>query len=514
MIQKLINFYLYPLKKKGKLKILFLFYRNFIIFSYEFKFNLALFFDKIYLSNLISYKTMISIYLEVINKIIENEITFDYSKLDYYSKKADDLYLKNKKKIKLYPYSFYREYAQIKLNTLNFKSYFAIKKEHNENLLKLQINDDFFKKNIRFIKAKDIYNTIGLSYITDVTLKSSKLGLISKFKFICLVHDDFKNKSINDFYIKKLKDYVEFIYDNSLINKYKKYEDLFDIRQNDFYNFNDKLYLYTQSAGLIVNKLWENKNNKPIFLLNDEEIKTGWRILNKVGVKKGDWFVTAHIRDPGFKGFEKHRDADIENYFPAFTKVTEVGGWIFRIGDSNSKKIPKMNKVIDYPYSNIKSDFMDIFLSTQCRFMIGTSSGMSAISYIAKVPIAMTNYRPLSTLYLSSRDLYLPGLLTNKDGKFLTFKELYKTTNSIGALDGVYTNLLNLSFYPNTPEEIKKLVECMLVKLKGNDIDYKSSIYQNTIKKIIKNNNTLLCDNIGIETDIPEFFLEKYKELL
>ena len=186
MIQKLINYYLYPLKKKGKFKSIFLFYRNWIIFKKLFKYFSLLFFEKIDFFNFINFNTKISLYTLLIDKIIDNKIKFSNSKIEYYINKADNLYLNNKNKIRLNPYVFYKEYAQLKLLTLNFKSYFAVKKEYNEILLKLQANDLFYKKNIRFIKAKDIYNTIGLSYITDVTLKSSELGLIPNYKYKCL----------------------------------------------------------------------------------------------------------------------------------------------------------------------------------------------------------------------------------------------------------------------------------------------------------------------------------------
>lgn len=515
MIQSLINYFLYPLKKKGKLKEFFYIYRLFLIFINKLYFIFYLRLDNLIPQKYFNYNILIDIYERKINLIIENSKKFNLKSLNLYIKKADILYKNNYNKINNNPFIFYKKYIQIKLNVLDIKNYQLLKEKYSKIINSLQLESEFNKKNIRFIRAKDIFNTIGLSYITDITLKSAKLGLIPDYQFVCLVHNKFRNKAINDFYINKISKHINFIYDDNLINYYKKYEELFDIHQNEFYNLNNKLYLYTQSVGILVNKLWEKKNKKPLFYLNENEIKMGWNHLNKLGIQNNDWFVCVHVRDKLFKGKEKLRDANLENYFPAFQEVLNAGGWVIRIGDKNFRKLPKLKKIIDYPLSKIKSDFMDIFLATQCRFMIGTSSGMSAISHIANVPIAMTNYRPLSTLYLSSKDLYLPGLLKNKNSELLDFENLFKIENSVGGLDGIYTNLLKLEFIENFPDEIKELVLNMLEKInlkKENNIFLSPN--QLRIKNIIKKNNTLMNEDILFDSNIPDYFLEKYNNLL
>lgn len=514
MMRSLINYIFYPLKKGGRLKWLFSFYRSYVISKNKINFIVFSFIEK-YFPHKFNFNSLIDYYLETINFIIENEIKFDFKKLNLLVKKSDILYLDNIEAINKNPFNFYQKYIQIKNNTLDLENYLLLKKKYFEILSKMQNSNDFNRKNIRFIRAKDIFNTIGLSYITDITLKSCMLGLIPNYKFICLVHNEFKNKAINDFYIKKISKYINFIYDENLIKKYKKYESLFDIHQNEFYKFENNLYLYTQSTGILVNKIWQNQNKKPLFQLSENEKKLGWKKLNKIGIKKNDWFVCVHVRDDSFKGRENHRDANIRDYFPAFEEIINAGGWVIRIGKDNNKRMPNIKNIIDYPFSNIKSDFMDIFLSTQCKFMIGTSSGMSAISHIANVPIAMTNYRPLSTLYFGSKDLYLPGLLKYKNGNLLDFNTLFEKKFSMGALDGIYKNLLEVEFVENSSDEIKNLVSTMIKKLNNtNKKILKFSKNQIKINNIIKNNNTLLTDDIEFEANIPNYFLEKYKNLL
>ena len=37
--------------------------------------------------------------------------------------------------------------------------------------------------------------------------------------------------------------------------------------------------------------------------------------------------------------------------------------------------LPNINGLIDYPFSNLKSEFMDIFLAATSKFVVGTASG-------------------------------------------------------------------------------------------------------------------------------------------
>ena len=38
-------------------------------------------------------------------------------------------------------------------------------------------------------------------------------------------------------------------------------------------------------------------------------------------------------------------------------------------------KLPKIHGLIDYPFTNLKSEIMDVFFASQCKFCLGTSSG-------------------------------------------------------------------------------------------------------------------------------------------
>ena len=70
-----------------------------------------------------------------------------------------------------------------------------------------------------------------------------------------------------------------------------------------------------------------------------------------------------HIRET--KDKSTFRNADPLTYLNAIKKITNAGGKVIRVGDENwlgSKitKLPKIEGLVDYPFTNIKSKFFSI----------------------------------------------------------------------------------------------------------------------------------------------------------
>ncbi|MDP6651393.1 MAG: TIGR04372 family glycosyltransferase [Gammaproteobacteria bacterium] len=79
-------------------------------------------------------------------------------------------------------------------------------------------------------------------------------------------------------------------------------------------------------------------------------------------------------------GFRDPRHHICQKQIPIPKAITDAGGWVMRMGDSTMKPLPTMPQVIDYANSDMKSDWMDVFLCAQCRFVIGTSSGLFTLN--------------------------------------------------------------------------------------------------------------------------------------
>ena len=115
------------------------------------------------------------------------------------------------------------------------------------------------------------------------------------------------------------------------------------------------------------------------FKLSDHHREMGLQALKQLGVPGDAWYVTLHVREPGFRGpegtTEDWRNANPLDYIKAIKAVTKAGGWVFRMGDHSMTPLPKMPQVIDYALNEIRCDWMDIFLGATCKFLIGTGSG-------------------------------------------------------------------------------------------------------------------------------------------
>ena len=198
-------------------------------------------------------------------------------------------------------------------------------------------------------------------------------------------------------------------------------------------------------------------------------------------------------------------------------QITERGGWVIRMGDSSMRPIPPMRNMIDYALSKEKSDWMDVFLCAAARFMIGTSSGLTTISYAFGMPVAMTNNLPTAATYLSSQDLFLPRLLKRLDeGDLLKFEELMALPYSMGVIDGMYRNVFRVETIPNTAEEISDLVQEMLDKLDGTLLYTDEDEYlQQRFKKVTADREVMIgLPGFDVQCRLGRGFLRIHQHLL
>lgn len=172
---------------------------------------------------------------------------------------------------------------------------------------------------------------------------------------------------------------------------------------------------------------WREQGKGPLLKLPEETIERGWAALRGVGVPQNAWFVALHVReakwDERSTGAHGVLNASIETYMLAIAEITGRGGWVIRMGDPSMKPLPAMPNVIDYCHSSLRADWMDIFIATQCRFMLGTSSGPAVIPGVYGVPMLLTNWWPPAQRPWHASDLFIPKMMRRQNGKYLTLSE-------------------------------------------------------------------------------------------
>ena len=221
-----------------------------------------------------------------------------------------------------------------------------------------------------------------------------------------------------------------------------------------------------------VYRQWESEGRGPVIRLSPDIKERGRSVLSRAGVPRDAWFVGLHVRE---EGYQKHHrnlhnvlNATIDDYMPAIEEVTRRGGWIVRMGDRTMKPLPPIRNVIDYCQSDIKSDWMDIFLASQCRFFIGTSSGLGYVPQAYGVPCVLTNWWPPAQRPWHAQDIFLPKLYRKKiGGAYLTLAEaLAEPLGYCNSLDYL-EETKGVVIQNNSPEDIHAAVVEMFDRVDG-----------------------------------------------
>jgi len=138
------------------------------------------------------------------------------------------------------------------------------------------------------------------------------------------------------------------------------------------------------------------------------------------------WFACLHVREGGYSGdWDNFRNADITTYISSIKEITERGGWVVRMGDPTMKKLPELDRVIDYPFTCSRSSIMDVYLLLECDLFIGTSSGILDTAFLLGKPVVLSNMTSwLNVLPLKKGDLSIfKHIYSIPEKRFLSIKE-------------------------------------------------------------------------------------------
>jgi len=235
----------------------------------------------------------------------------------------------------------------------------------------------------------------------------------------------------------------------------------------------------------------------------EEEIY-GKKMLNKFGLKDEDKFVCLLVRDGAYQlkkmlaryrdwHYHDYRHTDIDKFILAAEELTKRGYYVFRMGVIVEKPFNSKNpKIIDYANSNLRSDFMDIYLGAKCSFCISSGSGFHDLPRLFRKPIALVEI-PLGYLYIHHEKFLLltKHHILKKEKRKLSLSEIF----SHGVAYAFKTEIFEqkgVELVDNTPDEIKNLaiemVENLECKKKSNPEDEElqeifRSLYASNVKR-------------------------------
>jgi len=208
-----------------------------------------------------------------------------------------------------------------------------------------------------------------------------------------------------------------------------------------------------------------------LYIPESDKIK-GREYLNKIGVKKNQKFICLNVRDSAYlPGLEYHnyRDGDIDDYILAAETLAKKGYAIFRMGKKVNKKIATNNpNIIDYANSPDRSDFLDVFLASECYFCLSTSSGFDALCTIFRKPIGFITV-PIGYIYTFNKKYMsiTKHHLDTKTNRKLSINEI-QSRNCFFALDSSIYLKNNVKLKSNTNIEILNLALDMIMLIENN----------------------------------------------
>lgn len=165
-----------------------------------------------------------------------------------------------------------------------------------------------------------------------------------------------------------------------------------------------------------------------------EEDNEGKEFLRYLGLENNDKFACLIVRDHAYKNsllknrdwsYHDYRDSNIDAYIEAATALAGKGYWVFRMGKVVDRPFVATHpRVIDYASSEVRSDFLDVWLTARCAICISTGTGLDEISGINSVPTVFTNLLPLTHIPLYKFSLTVPKkLVWGISGRLLTIDE-------------------------------------------------------------------------------------------
>lgn len=363
-----------------------------------------------------------------------------------------------------------------------------------------------------FLKKISIYivTLINLIFILIIKLISPIILIRIDFQDIGRIGAYYKfDKSLSDKKYFPRRHLDIFVTYNSIKNINEQWRKMWisktlTINRNFFSNnlINLKNKLLSNDKHNLPNHRFVNKNinegdhrykslypNNPNIFFSEKEKEKGFNILKKMGLKKNDEYICFHCRDSKFLNiveqnknwsYHDYRDANIDNYISAAEYITKKENlYSIRMGNIVEKSINTKNKkIIDYSNSFYQDDFMDVFLSANCKFFITSDTGMSCFPEMFRKPCIYTNWTILDGLLSYSTTtrglIILKKYYSNKEKKILTFKEMLELKKDVATIKSIrkkeiildeFIKNKEITLIENTPEEIKKVTIEMYKRL-------------------------------------------------
>lgn len=345
----------------------------------------------------------------------------------------------------------------------------------------------------------------------DLYQRMRALGMYPAANYVLLAP---KEKTSNEHLLSYLEQYYTVVRDPDLVSELFPWQRILADGFNAYPGEGDHAEHWTRTAARAQIE-WGKQRRKPLLTLSPRDRSAGADLLAKLGIPDGAWYVGLHVREGSFyretRGhMSVHRNADIDDYFPAIKAITERGGYVIRLGDASMRPLPGVPGVVDYAHSPQKSAAADIFFCATSRFIIGTTSGLTNASLCFGTPMLIVN--SISSdwqLWSADTDFILKRVRTITEKRFLSLRETYSDPTQGYLMNVRVMRRHGLEAIPNTADDIFKAVTYKLDKLSGAEPSQQERDLLDAYRKAIADNAPIF----GAGQPVPTF-LADHPELL
>lgn len=363
------------------------------------------------------------------------------------------------------------------------------------------------RTNIRFVKS-NFPNRIGhLAAELDYLLKEIELGERPKMRPVFVVRkSDAANAALLDLWSTR----VTVISNPIAVRLLAPF-----LAQEQATHFITEPFLAMRKASPYPALLGRWGDRPPLLTLTDEMRAEGRAALARWGMPADGWFVCVHNREVGYApeddALHAHRNASIKNYRLAMEEIVAQGGFVVRMGDPTMRRLPAMDGVYDYAHSDERKPALDIFLAAECRFFLGTTSGLSSVATLFNRPVAMANAAPCGmALGVGPGDVAIPKLHKSADGRTFRFVELFSKGASRFRSAQLYRDA-GIMLEENTPEDIRDLVIEMIERDEGRFAPTEDDrVLQSTFRRFVGREDY----TFGAAGQVGRAFLRKHAMFL
>jgi putative glycosyltransferase (TIGR04372 family) len=284
---------------------------------------------------------------------------------------------------------------------------------------------------------------------------------------------------------------------------------------------------YHLQLAELINDFYLIPTGKQHLFFAKKELELGKDILQKLGIPIGAPWVCFHNRDPSYidltwktrKSYHDYRNFTISSMRDAAEELTRRGYYVVRMGSVADEPFSTSNyKIIDYSFSSLRSDFMDVFLLANCFAHIGSDSGIADIPYSFRRPISYVNFSSTLIEIILKRKLAYPFLikrLRNKaTGKLISLQQMY----DLGLENACRTQdfeMAGVEVVDNTSDEIRDLAIEMIERINGNwVVNAEDKDLQSCFWAVVEKSTGSRIKAVNVSSYIGTSFLKKHLDLL